>query len=82
VLDFGETRMQKLAIVLGIPILVALGIVVTEYPEYWWVLLAVPLALVRYLMRRTLTQRSDSLPVKRAAETTDQSHTIEFEKDQ
>ena len=73
--------MQKLAIVLGIPIFVALMIVVSEYPEYWWVLLAVPLALVRYLMRRTLTQRSDSFPVKSAAETTDQSHTVEIEKD-
>ena len=73
--------MQKLAIVLGIPILVALVIVVSEYPEYWWVLLAVPLALVRYLMRRTLTQRSDSFPVKSTAETTDQSHTVEIEKD-
>jgi hypothetical protein len=73
--------MQKLAIVLGIPIFVALMIVVSEYPEYWWVLLAVPLALVRYLMRRTLTQRSDSFPVKSAAETTDQSRTVEIEKD-
>jgi ABC-type antimicrobial peptide transport system permease subunit len=73
--------MQKLAIVLGIPVLVALVVVVTEYPEYWWVLLAIPLALVRYLMRRTLTQRSDSLPVDRAAETTDQDHTLEIEKD-
>jgi hypothetical protein len=72
--------MQKLAIVVGIPILVALGIVVSEYPEYWWILLAVPLALIRYLMRRTLTQRSDSSPMNRPAETTDQSHTIEIGK--
>jgi len=27
--------MQKLAIVLGIPIVVALVIAVNEYPEYW-----------------------------------------------
>jgi len=41
----------------------------------------VPLALVRYLMRRTLTQRSETFPIKSAAETTDQSHTVKVEKD-
>ena len=66
--------MQKWAIVLGIPAVVASGILINEYPEYWWVALAVPLALVRYMMRRTLTERQ-APPQSKDPEFTEQSHT-------
>jgi len=52
--------MQKWLIVLGIPAIVAVGIFINEYPEYWWVTLAAPLALVRYMMRRTVSDSSDT----------------------
>jgi hypothetical protein len=72
--------MHKLAIVLGIPLIVVAGILVNEYPEYWWVALAGPLALIRVLMRRTLTEKSDHRPLKTVIDVTDQGHTVKLEK--
>jgi hypothetical protein len=73
--------MQKWAIALGIPAVVAIGILIREYPEYWWVALVVPLALVRYLMRRTLTERP-LLPKSKDPEFTDQSHTASSSREE
>jgi hypothetical protein len=66
--------MQKWLIILGIPAIVAVGILINEYPEYWWVALAAPLALVRYLMRRTVSE-SSSTPHRKDPEFTERSHT-------
>ena len=69
------------AIVLGIPAVVAIGILINEYPEYWWVALALPLALVRYMMRRTVAE-TPAPPKSKDPEFRDQSHSASASREE
>ena len=46
--------MEKYIIAIGIPIIAVIGIYVYENPQYWWVAVVAPMALFRFLMRRTI----------------------------
>jgi hypothetical protein len=47
-------RWQKAALVIGIPLAITSVWVALQEPKLWWVLLWLPLALLRRMMRRTL----------------------------